>query len=395
MINEFVIFFVLLIVTAALLRVDFAFTILYLFGGAYIFGRIWNRYAIGRITIKRSHELRAFLGEDIPVRLVIKNAGFLPVVWLRIHESVPIQLGQARSIKQILSLAPRGQSEISYNLHARRRGLYPVGPLFASSNDLIGLTGEVNLESQSDTLTVYPYIVPLTKVSLPSRSPLGTLRHTQPIFEDPARMLSKRDYVAGDSLRRVDWKASAVIGRLQVKQYEPSIALETAILLNLNSSEYGFQHRIDSTELGIVIAASLANWLVSQKQSVGLMTNGYDPSSSGGEVQPISPRKGRSHLMRILDALARAQMSDQTGFVTMVRQQSTHLPWGTTLVLITGQAEEALFDELVQAQRRGQNVMLIQVGRGSNVRETKHRAERSAVTFYSITDERDLELWRQ
>ena len=54
----------------------------------------------------------------------------------------------------------------------------------------------------------------LTSLSLPSHSPLGTLRHTQPIFEDPSRVTGKRDYISGDSLRRVDWKATAATGRL-------------------------------------------------------------------------------------------------------------------------------------------------------------------------------------
>jgi hypothetical protein len=92
-------------------------------------------------------------------------------------------------------------------------------------------------------------------VRLPSRSPIGTLRHTQPIFEDPSRVRGKRDYTTGDSLRRVDWKATATTGRLQVKQFEPSIALETALFLNLNADEYLQRTRLDATELAIVIAA--------------------------------------------------------------------------------------------------------------------------------------------
>ena len=87
-------------------------------------------------------------------------------------------------------------------------------------------------------------------------------------------MRGKRDYVASDSLRRMNWKASASTGRLQIKQFEPSIALQTEIFLNLNASEYVTKHRIDATELAIVVAASLANWAVIQKQAVGLTTNG-------------------------------------------------------------------------------------------------------------------------
>ncbi len=393
MIDEYAIFFIVLLAIATLLHGDFAFVVLYLFAGAYILGQAWNRYALNRIRLKRTYQGRAFLGEKVPVVLRVSNTSLLPIVWLRIHESVPLQLVSTGALKEIISLNPRGHADIPYTLHARKRGLYSIGPLFASSNDLIGLTSQNDLEGHSDHLIVYPLIVPLVKVQLPSRSPLGTLRHNQPIFEDPTRVLSKRDYVNGDSLRRVDWKASASLGRLQVKKYEPSIALETVIFLNLNSSEYPSHHRVDSTELGIVIAASLANWIVSKKQAVGLITNGIDPSQEDTDIKPIPSRKGQGNLMRILDTLARVQISDRIPFETMISQHTPRLPWGTTLILIVGKVTDALFDEIFQAQRRGQSVVLILAGHGVNVREIRRRAESFDVKVYAFTSEEQLNSW--
>jgi uncharacterized protein (DUF58 family) len=174
---------------------------------------------------------------------------------------------------------------------------------------------------------------------LPSHSPLGTLRHTQPIFEDPTRVMGKRDYVSGDSLRRVDWKATAVSGRLQVKQFEPSIALETVIILNLNAAEYEVQSRYDASELSIVIAASIANWVAGKKQAVGMAVNGADPLSDERRPAPLPARKGRQHLMRLLDVLARIKLAEAgSPLPEMLRRESVRLPWGTTLVIITGMA---------------------------------------------------------
>ena len=55
--------------------------------------------------------------------------------------------------------------------------------------------------------------------------------------------------------------STAVAGRLQVKLFEPSIALETAIFLDLDANVYSLRARYDISELAIVIAASLANWV--------------------------------------------------------------------------------------------------------------------------------------
>jgi uncharacterized protein (DUF58 family) len=94
------------------------------------------------------------------------------------------------------------------------------------SGDLFGLSEGIAHEGIKDFITVFPKIIPLAQIRLPSRSPSGTLHHREPIFEDPSRILGKREYISGDSLRRVDWKASAISGQLIVKLFEPSFALD-------------------------------------------------------------------------------------------------------------------------------------------------------------------------
>ena len=394
MIEEILVFLVVLFVAAALLRDDFAFTILYLFAGIYIVGRWWSGRAMKAIRIFRDFTPRAFLGDDVKVRLEIRNSGILPVPWLRVQDSLPIELAAPGLFKRVLSMGSRGKEEFEYVLKTRKRGYYSIGPLVASSGDLFGLGVENRLEGGLSHLTVYPKIYILSKLELPSRSPMGTLRHKQPIFEDPTRVLSKRDYVAGDSLRRVDWKATAITGRLQVKQFEPSIALETAIFLNLNLNEYDLRARFDATELAIIIAASIANRVIDQKQALGLNTNGLDPLANLQRFRPLPIRRGQGHLMHILDVLARIEAAETLPFLDMLRQEIVHLPWGSTLVLVTGSAEETLFDWLFQIRRSGLNAVLVLAGQIAHTQRIRQRAEYFKFPFYNIRTEFDLDMWR-
>ncbi len=395
MLTEFLVFFFLLIFIAALPDGGFAFTLFYLIFGALLLGWLWARRAGKAVHYHRKFDSRAFWGEEIPVGIQVENAGWLPVPWLYLHESLPVELAPAGPVKHVVSLAPGGRAEIVYRLQGRKRGYYPLGPLFATCGDPIGLARPQEYTAPPDHITVFPKIIPLTSLHLPSRSPQGTLRHHQPIFEDPARILNKRDYTAGDSLRRIDWKSSAAAGRLQVKQFEPSIALETSIFLNLNSAEYEAQHRLDAVELAIVVAASIANWVAGQRQAVGLVTNGIDPHRDGRYVPPLPPRKGRGHLMRLLEILARLQSAPTGSLAALLRKESPQLPWGTTVVVITGRAEEALFDELIQAQRRGQNVVLILVGRTVSVQKAREQARSLGFPLYAFQNETGLDIWRR
>jgi uncharacterized protein (DUF58 family) len=322
----FILFLFVLFGVAVFLSEDFVFTLLYLFVGTFIIGRWWSLRALRGISTRRAFTSRAFLGENVPVDLKIKNNSWLPLPWLQIREHLPVGLYSSGPFQQVATLNPKGLFQIKYELDCRKRGYYPIGPLDLYSGDVLGLTALQKRSFQPEYLTVYPKILPLTRVKLPSYAPMGTLRHNQPVFEDPSRVLGKRDYVAGDSLRRVDWKASANIGRLQVKIFEPSIALETVIFLNLNANEYALHWRYDASELAIVIAASLANWVVSVRQSVGLVTNGVDPFLENETPLPIPPRRGRGHLLRLLDVLARVQINETYPFVQLLRQSCNSLP---------------------------------------------------------------------
>lgn len=390
---------IFLIFVAAFLRDDFAFTLVYLLVGIFLLGSWWSRRTISAITHKRSFYNRAFLGEKIKVELEIKNTKWLPVPWLRIRESLPVQLSGPDSFNRVLTLKSRAKENFEYTLDARKRGYYPIGPLVFSTGDLMGLGGsDLHNEGEIEYLTVYPKVVPLAQLNFPSHSPMGTLRHTQPIFEDPTRVMGKRDYIAGDSLRRVDWKSTAITGRMQVKLFEPSIALETVIFLDLDSPNYHYRTRIDATELAIVIAASVANWIASKGQTVGLHTNGEDPLAVDGKAQFLPPRRGQGNLMRVLETLARIQTIDRVtsgdaSFAEQIRNQRVHLSWGTTLIVVTGSVKDALLDELHQAHRAGQNAVLIIAGRAVGVKEIQMRAGYFGIPVIPIMDEGELERW--
>jgi uncharacterized protein (DUF58 family) len=291
-------------------------------------------------------------------------------------------------------VAPKGDLQVSYKLNCRRRGYYPIGPLDMFSSDMLGMVETQQLRHSEDYLTVYPRIVPLTKVKLPSNAPLGTLRHPQPIFEDPSRVLGKRDYVAGDSLRRVDWKSSAASGRLQVKLFEPSIALETMLFLNLNADDYMPRRRYDVSELSIVVAASLANWVVDKRQSVGLATNGGDPVLTGGSPPVLPPGRGRGYLLRLLEILARIRISSNTSFTRLLQDGTAGLSWGTTLILVTSLINDDIFNALFQARRSGLNAYLVQCGPALNYFEIRQRADYFGFPITQLHDIGDLDVWR-
>ncbi len=336
---------------------------------------------------------RVFWGEEIPVRLTLRNRGWLPVVWLRLQETTPAALGAPQAFSLITRLDPKGEATFSYTLHALRRGYYPIGPLRLTSGDLFGLTNDLTRQTTTDDLIVYPRIVPLPRFALPSRSPFGALRSTHPILEDPVRLRGKREYVAGDPLRRIDWKTSAAQGRLHVKLYEPSIALEVVILLDLHTDDYDLRTRLDDSELAVVAAASLANWVSQQKQALGLLCNGLDPLH-GTTHHALPARQGRQRLLHCLDLLARVQLTASRPAPLLLREALARLPWGATLMLISGRIEEPLLAAGLQAPRYGVNLVFVACDKTGPSAGIRRRAAQLGFKLIWLRNEKDLEELR-
>jgi uncharacterized protein (DUF58 family) len=391
----FLFFLAILIGLGAATGESYVFTILYLVVGVVVIGRWWSSKALASITFQREFNQRVFPKEEVHVQVQVENKGLLPLVWLRVRDLLPVEISPQQAVQEVVTIGPRGRAQIDYKMIARKRGYYRVGPIKISTGDLLGISQDEREELTPQYLTVYPKVVPLQELGLPSHSPLGSMRYKEPIYEDPTRQAGKRDYMRGDSLRRIDWKASAAVGRLQVKQFEPSIALETAIFLNMNSDEYFYRRRFDATELAIVTAASIGSWVISKKQSAGLLTNGLDPLAKDEVAQALAPRKGRAHLMRLLETLARLKTSQGMPLARLLHDQRPHLSWGTTVILITGQAEDDLFDEFFQAQRSGLDIVLILCGEVTGLIDMKRRAKRFGIPVYNIWSEQDLEIWQK
>ncbi len=74
----FIVFIIVLFILAALLRIDFFFTILYLFIGVYVVARFWSKRTLKHLKIQRTLEQRVFLGEQVPVIVTLKNQSRLP-----------------------------------------------------------------------------------------------------------------------------------------------------------------------------------------------------------------------------------------------------------------------------------------------------------------------------
>ena len=155
-------------------------------------------------------------------------------------------------------LGRRDRLEWPVTLDAVRRGYYRVGPTRLRSGDIFGFfEREEEVGRPVDGIVVYPVVYPLPDLGLDSARPFGERAGGSRIFEDPVRVVGVRDYVAGDPLKRVDWNATARVGRLQSRLYEPSRTQSVVVALNISTMEFSWQGSDPALlERNVVVAAS-------------------------------------------------------------------------------------------------------------------------------------------
>lgn len=418
--SEISLLIIALLIVAAFLRIDFIFYIIYVVAGVYLWSRWYAPRSFRNIHFTRTFNDHAFLGERLTVTLSLRNLSRLPLPWLQITESVPPQLGAGSKPARALSLRGHQQKTFRYQIQPLRRGYYRLGPLHLRAGDLFGWS-EQNGVSDESYLTVYPRITPLVHLGFPSRLPFGTIASTERLFEDPSRPSGVRNYRSGDSLRQINWKVSAHTANLVVRTLQPAISLDTAIILNLARADYPHQTRYSAPEWAIEIAASLAAHLIERQQNVGLMTNGRDPlphnraartasydEQSGrllvdesdtdvptATIHSLPPRSGRTHLMSLLELLARIEPTAAPSLHQWAPRACLHLSWGVTVPVITPHAAEDTFRALHQLVRAGLNPILILISPTPHFAAMAQRARRLGFVAFQILEKKDLAIWQQ
>lgn len=381
------------LIVAILLRMDIVFYLVYVLAGSYGLARWWARRSLKHISIERRFVDHIFTGETAVVDIKIRNRSILPVPWLHYDESPPAKLSGSTRLLHAMSLAPREEVTLHYEISGRQRGFYPVGPGRLNTGDLFGFAEAQGTSDERRPLVVYPRVVPLAYAPLNSRAPYGTIASRQPIFADPTRVNGVRNYQPGDPVRGIDWKTSARAGQLQVKKTEPAVSLASSIFVDLHMPSYSRSFRYIGTEWAIVVAASLANYLIEQRQEVGLGSNGHD-GLTNTTCWSIAPRPGRNHLMKLLEWLARVEAGETRVLADWLPQATVNLAWGTTVIAVTASGDEATCAALGRLYRSGLNPVLIAVEPHAQFVVIQERCRRLGVGALEAADEAALRRWQ-
>jgi uncharacterized protein (DUF58 family) len=96
--------------------------------------------------------------------------------------------------------------------------------------------------------------------------------HRAPYFGASIDFAEHRGYVAGDDIRRVDWRLYARTDRYYIKQYEADTNANLSVLVDVSKSMGFASQGVSKLEYGKFLAACLAYLSHRQRDRVGIVT---------------------------------------------------------------------------------------------------------------------------
>jgi uncharacterized protein (DUF58 family) len=218
---------------------------------------------------------------------------------LRVREVRPEVLGGVQP-PRFVAVPPFGEARDPVPVRPLRRGREHGGGFVLDSVGPLGVGARRDRIALPWDAAVYP---PLVAVRLRRSVAQAQRRREQGVT--PLRQLgegrlfeSLREWVPGDDLRQIDWKATARRGKVIARQYEAERRQHVLMVLDtgrLLTAEVAGVPRLDFV---VQAALELAYAAAQQDDDVGVM------AFADGVQHFVAPQRGGRALQRVLDVLA-------------------------------------------------------------------------------------------
>lgn len=290
------------------------FVIIFLY---FLQGKIYASRCFNKVTTDIKFKNNGvFEGEVTELKEKIYNKKILPLWWLTAKYKISrnIEFQEKKNINQgndnyrqdFFSIGAYEKVNKTFKIVGAKRGYYTIDEVELHSGDLFGLYKLMATFECNANIHVYPKLIEKNELRFNFNSLNGEILAKRNIMEDPFQLRGIREYQPFDTMKMVNWSASAKTGELKVNEYDFTASQEIIIFLNVE--KYNAWDKDILVEKGISLAASMVTELIEQGMKVGLCSNGVDMLT--GEKITILPSAGVNQNIRFYESLARLDVKN-------------------------------------------------------------------------------------
>ncbi len=211
-------------------------------------------------------------GDENEIRISLKNFYTFPVD-LKIFDEAPHQF-QRRDVEFNLTLAAGETKIIQYFLRPVKRGEYSFGSVNVMVNSRLSLISRRFKFSADKMVPVYPSYLQMRKyelIAIHHRLTETGIKKIRKIGHNQEFELIK-EYVQGDDLRTVNWKATARRSRLMVNQFQDERSQQVYSLIDKSRVMQMPFNGMSLLDYAINACLTISNIAIKKYDKAGLIT---------------------------------------------------------------------------------------------------------------------------
>lgn len=280
---------------------------------------------------------------------------------LGIDEHTEVGKGLRRFVSRINFLLPFMQIKRTHTISCLRRGVYTLDTVSIFAN------GEMIAFDAPATLTVYPEPVKSADIIPHMSCSLGETVTSRAIISDPFSVSGIRDYRLGDTMRQINYKATARFAYsanpLKVNNYDFSQNNNFVVCLNFHTP---WKSGIDNDEYeelmeyGLNLCAGIVNLAIKSGGRTGFAANCKRDEKAKFLVYKMG--SGMHHYLDILEGMARIQPIDGMSFAALIDHCISFNTENTQFIIITTYIDALISEKLAMLQRFNNTVKIITIG---------------------------------
>lgn len=269
-------------------------------------------------------------GDENPIQLHTHNL-YPFTIQARIIDEIPHQF-QLRNFEIKTRLISGGQQSLSYSLRPTERGEYLFGDINAFISTQIGLISRRYRFEAETPVPVYPSFIQMRKFEMYAISnrlsdvgvkKIRRIGHTMEFDQI-------KEYVIGDDIRSINWKATARSNHLMVNQFQDERSQQVMNVIDMGrvmKMPFNGLHLLD---YAINTSLVISNIALIKGDKAGLTT------FSDKQTIIIKPEKKRTHIQNIQEALYRAETNFmESDYERLVISLKKHINQRSLLLLYT------------------------------------------------------------
>lgn len=268
--------------------------------------------------------------DDNKVKVLIKN-GYSFKIFCEVIDEVPIQFQKRDFLKQF-SLKAGTTKKFTYYLRPVERGEYFFGHLHVFASTKLRLAKRRSSFKKEQMVKVYPSFIQMkkydflaidNKITQQGMKKIRKIGHTME-FEQI------KDYVPGDDVRSINWKATAKQGALMVNQYQDERSQPVYSVIDMGRTMKMPFNGLKLLDYAVNSSLAFSNIVLKKNDKAGLITF----SNKIGKVIPGTSKK--THLNLLLETLynIETQFLD-SDYALLYTHVNRRLPQRSLLMLYT------------------------------------------------------------